>query len=438
MKVNNQEEATYYDTEIDLKKVIKSLFKRKLFIAGLTSFVTLLSILYVLNLSSTYSSTASFRSTIENSVISLNRLEFVDETKRSLLKKFMNNLTSLDLKIEVFFNDSDYLEVLNDDNYFNLDNSQKRAAALSFVNSIEVFSPFDSMGPVERRNKNDDLIENSYIVSMSGANANNISRYLDKLLASADRKTISDIVKLSKYKTDLRLEEISEEIKNKLLISELNRLVKIKLIETNMDQKIREINNKIKNERFKADKNRLRQITVLLDSAKLSKSAGFIKNNFVLEDDSNRNTENVNLIFRDVLPEWVLYGEKVILKRIDLLESRTNNDPFIGDLIELQAELALTKENEELETLKSNIGLGGSENFKSIKILEAEKNRLENSSLKIINSISSMQVFKPAQSSIYNLNKIRTVLIAFFVSLIISIFLALFMIALKWDEEESS
>ena len=369
MKVNNQEEATYYDTEIDLKKVIKSLFKRKLFIAGLTSFVTLLSILYVLNLSSTYSSTASFRSTIENSVISLNRLEFVDETKRSLLKKFMNNLTSLDLKIEVFFNDSDYLEVLNDDNYFNLDNSQKRAAALSFVNSIEVFSPFDSMGPVERRNKNDDLIENSYIVSMSGANANNISRYLDKLLASADRKTISDIVKLSKYKTDLRLEEISEEIKNKLLISELNRLVKIKLIETNMDQKIREINNKIKNERFKADKNRLRQITVLLDSAKLSKSAGFIKNNFVLEDDSNRNTENVNLIFRDVLPEWVLYGEKVILKRIDLLESRTNNDPFIGDLIELQAELALTKENEELETLKSNIGLGGSENFKSIKIL---------------------------------------------------------------------
>ena len=57
MQQSNQEIYPYQTDEIDLKKLFNSLVARKNFIFGLTGFVTLLAIMYALNLTPIYKTT---------------------------------------------------------------------------------------------------------------------------------------------------------------------------------------------------------------------------------------------------------------------------------------------------------------------------------------------------------------------------------------------
>jgi len=52
------------------------------------------------------------------------------------------------------------------------------------------------------------------------------------------------------------------------------------------------------------------------------------------------------------LPEWYLYGEKALLERVELLESRTSDDPFIPELVTLTNQLKAVQNNNVLKTLQ--------------------------------------------------------------------------------------
>ena len=81
MQQINQETHPYKTYEFDLKKFFLSLAKRKLLIFGLTGFVTLLAIIYALNLTPAYKATSSITSPSDYSILYINRLPLTNESK---------------------------------------------------------------------------------------------------------------------------------------------------------------------------------------------------------------------------------------------------------------------------------------------------------------------------------------------------------------------
>ena len=104
MNQSKQEEQIYQEEEIDLRALVYTLFEKKFLIAGLTGFVTVLAILYALNLAPTYKASSSFTSPSTISITIINKLKLSDqtkeseETKESVFSKFLTQLSSVDLQ----------------------------------------------------------------------------------------------------------------------------------------------------------------------------------------------------------------------------------------------------------------------------------------------------------------------------------------------------
>ena len=149
----------------------------------------------------------------------------------------------------------------------------------------------------------------------------------------------------------------------------------------------------------KAKEERLNQVVILTDAAKLAKSLGIIENNLNIFKDIN--AVNIAIGESNNLPDWYLYGEKALLQRIDILVNRSSDDPFIPELINLKVE------KDRLESSENNL-LGAT----SINLIRSSK--IENISI----------------------SKRLIVLVAFFGSFMMSIFLVLIMSAFKPYEKE--
>ena len=267
---------------------------------------------------------------------------------------------------------------------------------------------------------------------MKGGNAEIISRYLDELTASANIQTIDDLISTIKLKISIRLEEILIERGLLLEQAEKDRFSKIERIKEEDGQKIRQINDQIDRARYKAKENRLNQIVVLTDSIKLANSLGIIENNFTqINDDGANSALTIAIGERNYLPEWYLYGEKALIKRVELLVNRKSDDPFIPELITLKNQLNEVQNNNTLKTLEAR--QDDSPFIPELIELNLEKIALESTTLTLSNA-NSVHVVESAKVKNTSRSKRLVVFQALIVSFMMSILLALVMIVLKPNE----
>jgi len=164
-----------------------------------------------------------------------------------------------------------------------------------------------------------------------------------------------------------------------------------------------------------------------------------------------------------------LYGEKALIQRVELLENRMSDDPFIPELVTLNNQLNEVQNNNLLKTLETRQDddpfipeiVALQKTLKEVQLnnalktletrqddspfiaeivkLDIEKIKLK-SRIVSMNGVSSMQLSQtaiPPESPIKP-NRRMIVLLAFIGSFMMSIFLALVMGALKPDEESST
>jgi len=429
MQQSKQEVHSYKGDDIDLRALFNCLVAGRFLIAGLTGFGTVIAILYVLMLPPTpiYKATSTFTSPTTMSVISSNRLNLTDQTKVSIFSKFLTHLSSKKLQKEVFVK-GDFITRFNKDNSPIYDVDEFISGT---TESLRVFQP------VTLENKNLGSSDPEYSVTIEGTNAEVISEYLNSLVDLANARTINELIGLNELLSVNRIEEIS--IERNLLLEkvERNRLNQIKRIKEDDGQKIRQINDQIDRARYKAKQSRLSQIAVLRDSARLARSLGVIDNNFKLFEGNSISSDLTIAIGEYLdLPEWYVYGEKALLQRIDLLESRTNDDPFIPELVTLNNALNEIQNNNLLKTLETRIN--DSPFVAEIVKLDIEVIKLEKSRELYLNPFNAMRLNQISLTPSIPINEpnIRlTVLLAFISSFMISIFLVLIMGALKPDEK---
>ena len=172
---------------------------------------------------------------------------------------------------------------------------------------------------------------------------------------------------------------------------------------------------------------------VLYESARVAKSLGIIENNFKLFD-GNSSSSDLNIAIGENLdlPEWYFYGEKALTQTINLLKSRVSDDPFTPELASLINQLNEVQNNNLLKTLVSR--QDDSPFIPELVALNLEKDRLESTSLNLANT-KSINIIGAAKVKNISKNKRMIVLLAFIFGFIISVILALIMIALKPKEK---
>ena len=427
MQQSDQEIYPYKTDEIDLRALFNSLVARKFLIGGLTGFVTLLAIIVALNLTPSYQSTSTFTSPDDSSITKINELYLTSLTKDSVFSRYLTNLSSRDLQKKVFI-DGGFLTTSNPQNN-PIDNVDLFVSG--YIKSVKISPP----QVTSREIALGFLVELPYSISMQGAHPENISSYLRELVDLANSKTITDIIKLNELKISNRLEEISLERDLLLEQAEKDRFSQIERIKEEDAQKIRQINDQIDRARYQAKQSRLNQIVVLIDAAKLAKSLGIIENNFkLIKGDGASSDLTIAIGENKDLPEWYLYGEKALSEKVELLESRTSDDPFIPELVTLTNQLNEVQNNNLLETLETR--QDDSPFIAEIDKLYVEKIKLESRVIAMI-GVSSMQLSQVAliPKSPIKPNKRMIVLLAFIGGFMMSILLALIMGALKPDEK---
>jgi LPS O-antigen subunit length determinant protein (WzzB/FepE family) len=441
MQQDNQQTYPYQADEIDLRKLAKSLKERRWGIFGLTGFVTLLAIVYVLLLpppSISYIATASFVSPSQSSVLTLNKFPLTSETSESIYTSFLKKLSSTDFKEKVFY-ENDYLTVLNPENE-PIDNVEEYVSG--FISSVSVEATKDKDEVV------DNLLEKPYSISMVGSDSDIISRYLSQLVTSANSETVNDLINITKQKVDIRLDEISEEGGLLLVKAKQDRLSQIERIKEEDSQKIRELNDQIDRARYKAKQDRLNQIQILTVAAQLAGSLGIIENNLGQISGSN-NEISLNIAINENenkdLPEWYLFGEKALLERVELLENRTSDDAFIPELVTLQNQINEVQNNNTLKALEERendipfltvINKAGEET-NLIHELDIEKINLESFDPSP-SGIDAMQLTQSAKAEQIpqKPSKKMIIALALFGGFVFSIFLALLTNLFKEDETE--
>jgi LPS O-antigen subunit length determinant protein (WzzB/FepE family) len=360
MELSKQEVKQHRENTINLRLAVYSLQEKKILIAGLTGFITILALIYSLTFPTTYKASVLFTSAPSNSITNINRLIYIDETKKSIFTSFLSLLSSREIQKNIFI-ENDFITIFNKEN-----NSIEDIDLFisEIIDSVEVIVP--ELNESEMKIY---LNEKPYLISMYGSDEKALLDYLNLLVNKANQRNFTEILNHNNQKVSIRLDEIDKEIAMLIQDGETARRDEIE---------------------------KLKEYLFIADSLEVT------ENNFNLIQLADERISAGNGPYNKV-PNWYYYGEKALRLEIDLLSKRLNNSPFIPELIPL---------NREKYILESTID--------SIAF---------SSSISIVDSTKTQNISK---------SKRLTVLLAFFVSLMLSILLALIMSVFNFDKKASS
>jgi len=302
--MNDDNSRQYYDDEIDLRQLFKSLKERSRFIFTFTGVVTLLAIGYVLSLTAPptqYKVEATFLKPSESSVIRLNQYSLLNETANtaeSVFSKFLTTLNSPVLQRDLF-DDDGYLKRLQKEGESIVDVDKY---ITEFTKSLSITKNKETAGVVL-----------PHILSTESSNPDVVSEFLDAILTKADKETINYFINTQKLKIANRLTQLTA-----------NR-------------------SELLNE---ARQSRLNEIVTLTDAAALAASLNIIESNLnQLNKGTNNMNSNIAIQSGTYLDwyYWFLFGETALLKMIDSLESRASDEPYIPELAILDSEILKLK-----------------------------------------------------------------------------------------------
>ena len=358
------EEINYIKNhELTLGELINSILIKKNLIASLTGFITILGLLYALSITPNYQVNTSFISASNSSITKINNGIYVDEMKESVLSSFLIQLMSQDLQKEVFI-ENDFLTIFNKNN-IPIDSIDSYVSGV--LESVKLNLPDPSK--VDDYQYYNYLPELDYQLTMQGEDPKAIAKLLNLLVEEANSKTIAALLAENNFNKSNYLKKLS--LEKKILLNQANQA-------------------------------RLNQIVILTETGEIAKSLGVIENNFDMIYNSKVKADLTISIGDNLLPEWYLYGEEGILKKIELLKNRTNNGPYIPELVALNSQ---------------------------INQIELSNSDLDNVSMMQVNLIS-MPLTSPV-----NFNSQIFVLLAFVGSFLMSILLSLIIISLEPEEK---
>lgn len=354
------------EDEIDLREIFFKIAQGKRTVFGVTLVSILLSLLYVSTLKPTYEAQISFLSPSEESIIQAKKFS-PSVTKESLYQSFINTFTSKDFQQKVF-NEKEYLTKLNTEN---IEITNPEEHFLKFADTLSIQDEKEKKGVLKI------TYEHPVNISMKGGNPTIIADFLNDVSHLANKMVVDNFISTQKLSLVNRINEIDKQKSLLLLKVKKDRMAQIDRIKEANQQKTNEINDEINRLRVKAKKDRLNRIQTLSDAAKIAGELGIQNNNFKKISDKQNSNSTLTVAIGDnqKLPKWYMYGELALLEEVKLLKNRTNDDPYVPKIVELQNQLDAINKDQKLKTLEDRVD--DSPFVAEIAKLEVEKSKLE-------------------------------------------------------------
>jgi len=223
----------YQDHEIDLKELINVIFISKKFIITVTSFLTIIAILYTLSLPQlipSYKSHIYFLKPSTQTVLELNKMLFKNETQHSVFYKFLTKAMSTEFQ-ERIFKDINYKKNIN-----------------SFISSIK------TLDDDNHEKSKLAAYEIPWTISATGIDPSITSNFLNELVFAADQEVFDELKEASKMEISIRIEEL--EIEKSLILES-------QLVESVFNDELLKLNiEEAKLNLFEFDKNELSLIQI--------------------------------------------------------------------------------------------------------------------------------------------------------------------------------
>tara|TARA_B110000008_G_scaffold255832_1_gene272846 strand:+ start:53 stop:1381 length:1329 start_codon:yes stop_codon:yes gene_type:complete len=417
MKKESHVSVPYKGNEIDLSELIKIVWRGKFLIIGFTFLVTLSSFLYMSNKNLSYVATAYVDLPSDNDLLNSRYAKAFHSgpLKELLFTEFLTNLKSYSFQSKVFV-DEGYIESFHSETkqIENLDDTVS-----SYLNSLSIPSPKIA------NKKFVSYVNEPHKITMTGSKPKAIEKYINSLIEAANNHALDSINSISELAINEKIQDISNN--RSLVIARLKeaRLNEIETLKSENALRIDNINDSIIRLRIAYRAKLNNEITALKEAAKTAKSLGIIENNFVFR--SNQGTSNfedsdINLIFdyKYNLPIWYLYGERALLERIESLESRSNSDLYISEIIDLNDELLEIQNDNNLEKLIETIDRPfNNSQLYNLKIEENSLNQLLENKLYVMTK--AFELVRTPNSNALKSNKRLFVALSLIMSFIVSI-----------------
>jgi len=408
----------FEDNNFNFLQLLRLLLSKSLYIVGFTLISTIIVFVFLFNQKTPvtqYKAQTTFVSPDVSSIIQLNKLDTLDVSVSDAYIKFLNNVNSKLLQQKVFI-DGGYSKKLN------LKHSSKPSRD-------DYISRFTS-SIVLKTQKNSGDYELPYTLSIVGVDGPIIAEFLDEVVNAADKHTVDIFTQFSDRIVENDLNVLNKQRESLFIRYSQDRLATIERIKAEDDIKLNEINNTIYAVRAKAKQSRLNQIEQLTNAANMAKTLGYIDNNL---EQFSQNMRDINLNIaindtatKDELPDWYLYGETAILKMLEVLKTRTTDDPFIPELIDLENQIYKIKNNSTLRELETRVD--DSPYIEQLSSIDSEIRRLMASELDA-NNISVVRINQRASYTalmIANKNSL-IMMLTFFASFAFSILIIILM-----------
>jgi LPS O-antigen subunit length determinant protein (WzzB/FepE family) len=351
--------------EINLIELLRIFVGRKIFICGLTLFVTILAVVYTLYTPPIYLAKIQLKAPPESSVLKLKHLMGIDILeKQQVYTAFLDNVFSGKIQKETFVSKKYFdrfkfknKNIPESDIFFN-----------SFVKTIKS----DHVKREQSLSAFGDYYEVPLEITMTGEDPEIISDFLNDLSDIASKNTIDEFLAVRKELIQHRLQLISEEIKLLINKSTQDRLSKIIRMKSLRDQEVRLVNKKITELQVKEKNDRAQKIEDLsyemeiasalnIADNNFSKTTGrrtikevtsFPKSFFKKDKDNEEIYSPINLEAEWAFPKWYLFGERALKKEIESLKQRNDNNFYNAEIATLRLKLETNPLNEKIKTLE--------------------------------------------------------------------------------------
>jgi len=451
MKPNLESQIYYSNPKLNLVKLIKKLFVRRVLILFITALFTAYGIYYVAQIPDKYTTESSFSPTINENYLAVNKILFPtgfhnEISQQGMFDKFIQLLTSKKFHEKVFIEG-------NYEKFFNINNTQiddLTAYVESKIKSIKLIRP--STPDARFSNKF------PYKISMAGNNSEGIIQYINDLVNTANIETISFINQEIEFNLNYLLDELSNNKEVLLSKAKKNRMNEIIRLEEKKKSELQDINLEISSARLSGKLKRINEIQLLKDSAELASTLlNFIKTLSVSEIPKGIATNNFSTIistdeqldFLSKIPNWYQLDKKSLLEKISvvertlrdkivLLESITNEDLYLPELVPLKKQLFITEaaNANAVKILKARTKAQDAAFIRQILQLDFSIKKLKAISLDFIKTDSS--IYLVSSSNIANkINPDVNFIVMLFTSagLLLSILLSLVLDAFKRESE---
>ena len=333
--------------EIDLRELFLAIWDKKWMVVGVTIIFIGIASFYTSLKPTTYQSSIVLSPPSEATVLEINKEGIFKESKDSLFRRFLEKFTAPEFQVAVL-KDKGYLDQLTQDIKGDFDENQ---VAYGFINSFKLVE--EKVKKFKNGEEEKKFFDpNRFEFMLSGRDKNLIQNYLNDLNSAANQQEIEELEEIFNSRINNRMNEITRESYELTLKAMRDREDRIKIIEEEDSKKITNLINEKERLRVKAKQDRLNQIDRLIEAKDIAEEMGIIENNFKKIQSNNTATLNLSIGDNQKLPDWYLYGSKVLAKRINLLTNRKNDDSFIPRITEIDKEIQAIKENPELLKLK--------------------------------------------------------------------------------------